>query len=133
MTSRLARHVLIEFHGCEASAIADGDSLMSGLLDAVRRSGATYVNHLYHAFAPHGTSGIVLIAESHVAFHTWPEHGYMAMDIFTCSETMDWELIRASMEGTLRANRVGCRVVDRGEGLDPEKIPGLRLIPFRRR
>lgn len=117
--TRLARHVLIEFHGCDAAAISDGDGLLSGLLDAVRRSGATYLNHLFHAFAPHGMSGIVLIAESHVAFHTWPEHGYMAMDVFTCSESMDWDVIRASMAERLRAARVECRILDRGEGLVP--------------
>jgi S-adenosylmethionine decarboxylase len=129
MKSRLARHILIEFHGCDASAIADGEGLLSGLLEAVRRSGATYLNHLFHAFAPHGMSGIVLIAESHVAFHTWPEHGYMALDVFTCSESMDWELIRGAMADRLRSGRVDCRVVDRGEGLVPMKAPEGTSFP----
>jgi S-adenosylmethionine decarboxylase proenzyme len=53
---------------------------------------ATIVGTHFHQFSPHGISGIVVIAESHVAIHTWPEHGYAAVDIFTCGETLQPEV-----------------------------------------
>ena len=49
---------------------------------------ATIIGTHFHQFSPFGISGVVVIAESHVAVHTWPEHGYAAVDIFTCGETL---------------------------------------------
>ncbi len=46
----------------------------------------TVVNSVFHEFSPHGVSGVVIVQESHLAIHTWPEHGYAAIDVFTCGE-----------------------------------------------
>jgi S-adenosylmethionine decarboxylase proenzyme len=57
--------------------------------DAVRTSGATIIDSTFHTFSPHGVSGVIVIAESHMAIHTWPEYGYAAVDFFTCGDTVD--------------------------------------------
>lgn len=60
--------------------------------EAAKRSGATIVDEVFHLFNPHGVSGVVVIAESHLAIHTWPEYGYAAVDLFTCGEEVDpWQ------------------------------------------
>ena len=59
------------------------------MVEAALECGATIVNKCFHLFAPHGVSGVVIISESHLAIHTWPELGYAAVDLFTCGEACD--------------------------------------------
>ena len=59
-------------------------TVTTAMLQAATASGATIVTHSFHHFSPHGVSGAVIIAESHLAIHTWPEHGFAAVDFFTC-------------------------------------------------
>jgi S-adenosylmethionine decarboxylase proenzyme len=82
--SALGHHLLVEFTGCEAAVLADLDRVTAAMLEAARVSGATIVTHSFHHFSPHGVSGAVIIAESHLAIHTWPEYGFAAVDFFSC-------------------------------------------------
>lgn len=56
------------------------------MLTSLSGSGATYVNHSFHKFSPQGVSGVIVIAESHLSIHTWPEFEYAALDVFTCGD-----------------------------------------------
>jgi len=89
----LGRHILAELGGCDAARLADLLLVESSMLDAARISGATIVTHSFHHFADQdggqGVSGAVIIAESHLAIHTWPEHQFAAVDFFTCGEGVD--------------------------------------------
>jgi len=80
----LGHHLLAEFTGCDPAALADLQGVTSAMLRAAEVSGATIVTHSFHHFSPHGVSGAVIIAESHLAIHTWPEHGFAAVDFFSC-------------------------------------------------
>jgi S-adenosylmethionine decarboxylase proenzyme len=82
----LGHHLLVEFTGCDAPSLADLDRVTSAMLQAAEASGATVVTHSFHHFSPHGVSGAVIIAESHLAIHTWPEHGFAAVDFFSCGQ-----------------------------------------------
>ena len=59
------------------------------MLHAAEETGATVIGKLFHQFSPQGVTGVVAIAESHLCIHTWPEHAYAAVDIFTCGESFD--------------------------------------------
>jgi S-adenosylmethionine decarboxylase proenzyme len=85
----LGRQILVEFYQCDPEILKNRDAIDAAVNEAVRRSGATIVTSTFHTFSPFGVSGVVVIAESHVAIHTWPEHGYSAVDIFTCGEHID--------------------------------------------
>jgi len=87
--SGLGRHILAEFYGCSFDRLNDPQLLERSALEAVETSGATYVSHHIKTFEPQGVSGVVVIAESHLSFHTWPEHGYVAIDYFTCGDRID--------------------------------------------
>jgi S-adenosylmethionine decarboxylase proenzyme len=76
----------VEFTGCDASILADLEQVTSAMLRAAEASGATIVTHSFHHFSPHGVSGAVIIAESHLAIHTWPEHQFAAVDFFSCGD-----------------------------------------------
>jgi len=85
----LGRQILVEFYDCDPDVLKNRDAIDAAVNEAVKRSGATIVTSTFHTFSPFGISGVVVIAESHVAIHTWPEYGYSAVDIFTCGENID--------------------------------------------
>jgi S-adenosylmethionine decarboxylase len=78
------RHVIAELDGCDAAILSDPVVVRRLLLEAARRTNATVLNDAIFAFNNGGVSGFVLLAESHVSIHTWPEHHYAAIDIYTC-------------------------------------------------
>ncbi|MFH1374821.1 MAG: adenosylmethionine decarboxylase [bacterium] len=85
----LGRHLIVELTGCDTGILDNQELLEQYLKEAVRLSGATIVNSVFHRYNPHGISGVVLIAESHLSIHTWPEYSYAAVDFFTCGESVD--------------------------------------------
>ncbi len=84
----LGRHVLLELFDCDAEALTSLDLVKSAMIEAAKRAQATIVDVVFHEFNPFGISGVVVIAESHLAVHTWPEHGYAAVDVFSCGDTL---------------------------------------------
>lgn len=110
----LAVHMLVELHGCNAELLNHPVALKELLLEAVRRGQGTIVTDVFHTFNPHGVSGVVVIAESHVAIHTWPEHGYAAVDIFSCGTKLLHGVIRDWIAAGMEASNVRCRELTRG-------------------
>ena len=88
----LGRHINIEFYGCSHEILLDKNRLNSILVDAAQKSGATVISSSFHHFTPQGVSGVVIIAESHFTIHTWPEHDYAAVDMFTCGDRIDFNI-----------------------------------------
>ncbi len=85
----LGRHILAEFFECDSNVLNNPKLVEQYMLEAALECGATIVNKCFHLFSPHGVSGVVIISESHLAIHTWPEFGYAAVDLFTCGEQCD--------------------------------------------
>ena len=86
----LGRHLLVELFSCDGEVLDDLERIEALMKEAARVSGATIVESVFHRFQPHGISGVVVIAESHLAIHTWPEHDYAAVDFFTCGADIDY-------------------------------------------
>jgi len=80
----LGVHILIELNECAPSLLVDVVSVREKMLCSVRVGGGTIIGDYFKQFEPYGVSGMVVIAESHVSIHTWPEHSYAAVDVFTC-------------------------------------------------
>ncbi len=88
----LGRHILGEFFGCNSTMLNDVDTVERVLVDAALNAGAEVREVAFHRFSPQGVSGMVIISESHLAIHTWPELGYAAVDVFTCGDEVDpWD------------------------------------------
>lgn len=83
------------------------------LREAARVSGATVLGEQFHQFEPHGVTGLLLLAESHLSVHTWPEEGLATLDLFTCGSA-DIEHVVAWLRETLSPARERLRVVERG-------------------
>lgn len=88
----LGRHLLIELFECDMRVLGDLEKVKAVMLEAARRAHATIVDVVFHQFNPHGISGVVVIAESHLTIHTWPEYCFAAIDVFTCGETLEPEI-----------------------------------------
>ena len=84
----LGKHLLLELKNCDKGVLNDLDFLRDALLKAANACGATILGESFHQFTPQGVSGVVIIAESHLIIHTWPEYGYAAVDIFTCGNSV---------------------------------------------
>lgn len=85
----LGRHILVEFYGCDPSIMNDVAMIEQYMVEAAKEAQATVVNSTFHHFSPYGVSGVVVIEESHLAIHTWPEFGYAAVDVFTCGDSVN--------------------------------------------
>jgi S-adenosylmethionine decarboxylase len=85
----LGRHLLVELQDCNKEALDNPGFLRGVMLDAARACGAVVLGDSFHKFSPQGVSGVVVIAESHLSIHTWPEYAYAAVDIFTCGTTVE--------------------------------------------
>src|SRR5262249_14991046 len=88
----LGRHLLLELFECDAAALSSLTTVKTSMLEAANRARATIVNHVFHEFSPFGVSGVVVIAESHLAIHTWPEYRFAAVDVFSCGEVLQPQL-----------------------------------------
>ncbi|MFA7272973.1 MAG: polyamine aminopropyltransferase [Crocinitomicaceae bacterium] len=90
MSIALGNHILVEFMNCEPKLMNDVAGIERDMVAAARAAGATVINSTFHHFSPYGVSGVVVIEESHLAIHTWPEYGYAAVDLFTCGDMDAW-------------------------------------------
>lgn len=84
--AHLGIHLIADFFQCDNSVINSLESVKNIMIESVKISGAEIVEPFFHRFSPHGISGIIVVAESHFAIHTWPEHSAAAVDIFSCGE-----------------------------------------------
>lgn len=85
----LGRHLIVEVWDADPRLLDDVKALEQILLQAAHAAKAMVIQSVFHRFSPYGVSGVVVIAESHLTIHTWPEYGYAAIDIFTCGPKMD--------------------------------------------
>jgi len=117
----LGFHYLIELHGCSRTKLLDAPFLEDLFQKAVKESGATEVGRVFHNFSPEGVSGVILISESHFSIHTWPEHGYAAVDLFTCSTTVDVQLIYRHLIQALESKTHSFIEIKRGQNIQNAK------------
>jgi S-adenosylmethionine decarboxylase len=85
----LGRHILAELYSCDNKILNDKNLIEKIMCDAAIKANAEILKIAFHKFSPQGISGVVVISESHLTIHTWPELGYAAVDIFTCGTKMD--------------------------------------------
>lgn len=77
-------HIIADFLGVDPRKIARVEDLRVILDRVISKSGLHVVSSIFHQFEPHGVSAAYILSESHLSVHTWPECGYVALDIFTC-------------------------------------------------
>ena len=110
----LGKHVLLELKDCDRELLNDLGYLKSVLPAAAIEAGATVMGESFHQFSPQGISGVVIIAESHIFIHTWPECGYAAIDIFTCGDSVNAEKAAQTLVRELKSKNHSILEIQRG-------------------
>jgi S-adenosylmethionine decarboxylase len=82
-------HIICELSDCDARILTDLKRVRSIMVAAAKEANAEILKVAFHRFNPQGVSGVVVIAESHLSIHTWPESGYAAVDFYTCGDHTD--------------------------------------------
>jgi S-adenosylmethionine decarboxylase len=117
----LGRHVLAEMYVCDPRALDDVETVRDIMVGAAIKAGAEVREVAFHKFNPQGVSGVVVISESHLAVHTWPEFGYAAVDVFTCGDKVDpWDAVNAIAD-SFRSKQVTASEIKRGVIIDVGK------------
>lgn len=127
----LGRHILAEFYNCNEEIINDHTLIEKYMIDAAEKANATVVKSCFHMFNPWGVSGVVVIQESHLTIHTWPELGYASVDLFTCGDEVNpWiafehlkEMLQAEKTETIEVPR---GMVDKIKRLSNEKYTDIK-------
>ncbi|MEW6115822.1 MAG: adenosylmethionine decarboxylase [Nitrospirota bacterium] len=88
----LGTHLLVELRDCNPEILKNLNQVKGALVSAAKEARATIIDVSFHEFNPFGISGMVVIAESHLSIHTWPEYSYAAVDIFTCGDIIKPEV-----------------------------------------
>jgi S-adenosylmethionine decarboxylase len=122
-TVSLGTHLILELYGCETSRLEDSPQLTSDLERVATEAGAHVINRVSHGFEPTGVSAVLLLAESHLTVHTWPEHAYVAVDVFTCGHPDLHAAIREGLIDYFRAARCESQLLSRGTALLPARHP----------
>ncbi len=118
----LGRHILAEVYDCDPNILNDRELIEEILVKAALEAGAEVREVAFHKFSPQGVSGVVVISESHLAIHTWPELGYAAVDVFTCGDRVNpWDACNYISDG-LRSKHMDATEVKRGIFDEPVKV-----------
>jgi len=111
-----SQHLLVELFDCNTDALKN-ESLLKNLLEkAAKAANVTIVQSVFHQFSPQGITGIVIIEESHLSIHTWPEYGYASVDFYTCGDGLPEKALQVIQKG-LTAERTETLMIERGKSL----------------
>jgi len=111
----IARHLIAEYYGCDPEQLDRPERLRPILEQAVVEGKATVIKTSLHQFSPQGVSGVVILAESHLAVHTWPEYGFAAVEILVCGEAPDPEASHRYLLQQLKPSHHTVRMLQRGD------------------
>jgi S-adenosylmethionine decarboxylase proenzyme len=104
----------VEYHGCDRAILNDKARIESLMREAAEAAKARVVGSVFQTFTPQGVSGVVVIEESHLSIHTWPETGYAAVDCYTCGDCLPDEA-HALLKKKLGASEAEVMLVERGQ------------------
>jgi S-adenosylmethionine decarboxylase len=109
----VGQHLLVELGGCDPGRLDDPQAILALIRGGAAAAGTRLLSEAVHRFEPVGVTGFGLLAESHLAVHTWPERGYAAIDLMTCRTDTDVERVVAYLRQALGAASAEVRLIDR--------------------
>ena len=114
MNTYLGHQTTVDFYGCTSQKINSPKFVEDVLLKAAKILNLSVVNSTIHSFSPIGVSGVIVIEESHIAIHTWPEHNYVAIDFFTCNKSYDLDEGLVWLKEQFQAQDTNLKEIKRG-------------------
>jgi S-adenosylmethionine decarboxylase proenzyme len=125
-TLKLGEHYIVDLSNCNREILFDSGKLYALFMRVVRKSGLTVVDEGYYKFSPHGFTCFLLLAESHASLHAWPEHGYCAIDLFTCALDKDLLPFIQMLKDAFGAESYILRKLDREAEVEPRPHPAAQ-------
>ena len=122
----MGRHVIAELWGCDTDKLNDMKYIERLFVDAALEAGAEVREVAFHKFAPHGVSGVVIISESHLTIHSFPEHGYASIDVYTCGDRIDPNVASNYISNALCATKT--EIVEIPRGMGPIKVSESKVL-----
>ena len=121
MAKTLGLHIIADLYGVDGDLIDRVEDIRALLEGAVKHAKLTKISSHYYQFKPHGATGVVLIAESHISIHTWPELGIATVDVYTCGDPQQCVAAMDYIIEKLKPQRVDKKVFERGFIEDNQK------------
>lgn len=126
--STFGRHVAVDTWGVDFDLLNNEEFLQAQLIDAAEACGATVLSVQSKQFEPQGATVLVLLSESHLSIHTYPERGFAAIDCYTCGETVDPQLAIDYLVSVLKPEKTYAKKLVRGLGEMKVETPEMNLI-----
>ncbi len=121
MKMAVGLHIIADLYGVDPGTLARVEKMKEVFEGAVKFAKLSKISSDYYQFRPEGASGVILIAESHLSFHTWPEHGLATLDIYTCGNPEQAEKAYRYIVEMLKPERVDVVKMDRGVAIEDEE------------
>ena len=121
----MGRHVISELWGCDYNKLNNMQEIEEIFVDAALKAGAEVREVAFHKFAPQGVSGVVIISESHLTIHSFPEHGYASIDVYTCGDRIDPNVAADYIANALDAQI--CENVELPRGMGPVHVKKAKV------
>ena len=127
--TKVGTHLIVDAWEAPADLLNDPDRIRAAIIDAIYAGEATLIDLCVHQFSPHGVTATATLAESHIAIHTWPEHGYFAADLFFCGQGKP-DLAMKLLQTALQAKQI--KITEVARGFPPTDSATTRLLdrPF---
>ncbi|GAX90639.1 adenosylmethionine decarboxylase [Effusibacillus lacus] len=125
----MGRHVIAELWGCDPEKLNNMSLVEKVMVNAALEAGAEVREVTFHKFTPHGVSGVVIISESHLTIHSFPEHGYASVDVYTCGDRIDPRVACDYITRMLDCNRREWIQIERGEGFTGAFEEHVEILP----
>ncbi|WP_053218946.1 adenosylmethionine decarboxylase [Virgibacillus senegalensis] len=122
----MGRHVIAELWECNIDKLNDMGLIEKIFVNAALKAGAEIREVAFHKFAPYGVSGVVIISESHLTIHSFPEHGYASIDVYTCGDIIDPNIAAEYIAEALESNR--SEKVEVPRGLGPVEVGQFKAL-----
>ena len=106
--------IIAEFYGCNPELIAHSKTVKKIINRAIKKSKLTKIRSHYHQFRPSGVTGVVLLAESHITMHSWPEYNYIALDLFTCGDKAKAKIALEQLKKDFKPTSIKKKEITRG-------------------
>ncbi|GIP45520.1 S-adenosylmethionine decarboxylase proenzyme 2 [Paenibacillus sp. J45TS6] len=126
--STFGRHVAVDTWGVDFDLLNNEEFLQAQLIDAAEACGATVLSVQSKQFEPQGATVLVLLSESHLSIHTYPERGFAAIDCYTCGETVDPQLAIDYLVSVLKPEKTYAKKLVRGLGEMKVETPEMNQI-----
>ena len=127
-------HYIVDLFGCNRKQINSSDFLKKVLTDSINGTDIKILNHAFYNFDPQGVTGFFLLSTSHMSFHSWPEHEYLSIDIYTCSSDKMTRVVVDYILGKIKHKKAVVKTIDRTYDLlveDVKKDSILRMSVYK--